>query len=101
MSPPDAPGPPGALLDVQPLAIELGERFGAAGFELYLVGGAVRDLILGRPPSDNLDFATNARPEETLQVLQGWADNRYLMGIQFGTVGARKGGHVVEITTFR
>jgi poly(A) polymerase len=92
----------GPLLDVDPLAVELGERFTASGFRLYLVGGSVRNLVLGRPsPADDLDFATDARPEDTVRVLQGWADYRYLQGMRFGTVGARKDQRRVEITTFR
>src|SRR5207302_7484825 len=95
------PGPAGALIEVDPVAVELGERFAVAGYELYLVGGAVRDVILGRPSRRELDFATDARPEQTLEVLLGWADNKYLTGVAFGTVGARKGGALLEITTFR
>jgi len=87
-------------IDVDPLARELGERFAAAGFELYLVGGVVRDAVLGRASPD-LDFATSAKPHETTRLLQGWADNRYHVGVRFGTVGARKDGHLLEITTFR
>jgi poly(A) polymerase len=87
-------------LDVDPLAKELGERFTAAGFELYLVGGVVRDAVIGRPSRD-LDFATSARPHETTRLLRGWADSRYHVGVRFGTVGARKGERVLEITTFR
>jgi poly(A) polymerase len=91
----------GPLLEVDPLALELGERFVAAGFQLYLVGGAVRDLLLQRPPTGELDFATDARPEDTLRALQGWADAKYLQGIAFGTVGARRGEATLEVTTFR
>jgi poly(A) polymerase len=91
---------PGAALDVPPLAAELGARFSDAGFELYLVGGSVRDLLLDRRSAD-MDFATNARPPETTKVLQGWADRRYFVGVRFGTVGALKGETRVEITTFR
>ena len=87
-------------LDVPPVATMLGERFAAAGHELYLVGGSVRDLLLGREARD-LDFATSAHPPETTRVLQGWADRRYFVGVRFGTVGARKDGHLLEITTFR
>lgn len=95
------PTPPDhAALEVDPLAAELGERFRAAGHELYLVGGVVRDLLLGRV-HDDLDFATSARPHETIRLLQGWADSRYTVGVRFGTVGARKGSRVFEITTFR
>jgi poly(A) polymerase len=101
MSPPDAAGSPGALLPVDPVAIELGERFRTAGFQLYLVGGAVRDMLLQRGPGLELDFATDARPEETVRILQGWADRKYLTGIKFGTVGAVRGGYRLEVTTFR
>ncbi len=87
-------------LDVPPVAAALGERFAASGHQLYLVGGSVRDLLLGREARD-LDFATSAHPPETTRVLQGWADRRYFVGVRFGTVGARKDGHLLEITTFR
>ncbi len=88
------------MIDVDPVAKELGERFNAAGFELYLVGGVVRDAMLGRTSPD-MDLATSAKPHETTKVLQGWADNRYHVGVRFGTVGARKGTQLFEITTFR
>ncbi len=98
--PPDLPGQAGARLEVDPIAAELGDRFRRSGRQLYLVGGAVRDALLQRP-SGELDFATDARPHETLRIIQGWAERRYLKGIRFGTVGARRGGRDVEITTFR
>ncbi|MEX0991277.1 MAG: CCA tRNA nucleotidyltransferase [Actinomycetota bacterium] len=91
---------PGAAIDVHPIVRELGERFAAADHELYLVGGGVRDALLGRPTSD-FDLATSAHPQETLRMLRGWADRRYLQGVHFGTVGARKDEHSLEITTFR
>jgi len=91
---------PGALLQIPQLAVELGERFRLAGHELHLVGGVVRDLLLGRDHGD-LDFATDALPRETTKVLRGWADRQYLVGVKFGTVGARKGDFVLEITTYR
>ncbi|HSL15925.1 MAG TPA: CCA tRNA nucleotidyltransferase [Actinomycetota bacterium] len=99
----DRTGPrSGARLEVPSLATELGERFRAAGFELYLVGGVVRDMLLGRSRVDaELDLATSARPAETLRVLAGWAERRYTVGVRFGTVGARKGETLLEITTFR
>src|SRR5437764_6764709 len=87
-------------LDVPELAGELGERFALAGHRLYLVGGVVRDLVMGRQFQD-LDFATDATPPETTRVLRGWADSVYLVGVRFGTVGARKGRVVIEVTTFR
>jgi poly(A) polymerase len=89
-------------MDVDPLAVELGERFTAAGHQLYLVGGVVRDLILGRPlAGGDFDFATDAPPAGTTRILRGWADRQYLVGVKFGTVGALKGEKKLEITTFR
>ncbi|MBC8091322.1 MAG: CCA tRNA nucleotidyltransferase, partial [Pseudonocardia sp.] len=75
-------------------------RFAAAGHRLYLVGGSVRDALLNRPVTD-LDFTTDARPQDVLAVLAGWADAVWDTGIAFGTVGARRHGMTVEITTFR
>lgn len=88
------------LIDLPPVAAELGARFQKAGHQFYLVGGAVRDAVLGRTGAE-LDFATDARPQQVIAVLQGWAESRYLVGIRFGTVGARKRGFLLEITTFR
>src|SRR2546427_7476845 len=101
MTPSYAPQPGGPRLEVPPLAVELGERFRAAGYELYLVGGAVRELLMGHESRGEFDFATDARPEDTVRLLQGWADWRRLVGIRFGTVGAGKDGRLFEITTFR
>ncbi len=96
------PTDPGALLEVPEIAIELGERFHAAGRELALVGGVVRDLLLGRVRAGaELDLATDAPPRETTRILRGWADRQYLVGVRFGTVGARKDGTLLEITTYR
>jgi poly(A) polymerase len=78
----------------------LGAVFADAGHELYLVGGNVRDAVLGRLGGD-LDFATDARPERVQQILRPWADAQWDTGIQFGTVGAARNDHRVEITTFR
>ncbi len=87
------------LDDTAPLA----ERFAAAGHRLYLVGGSVRDAILGKPPSDSddLDFTTDARPDDIEAVLRGWADALWDQGRRFGTIGARKDGRAYEITTHR
>lgn len=92
--------PPTATLDVPAIAKELGERFTAAGHELYLVGGSVRDMVLGRTAPD-LDFTTDAHPTQTTQLLRDWADRQYLVGVRWGTVGALKDGQRLEITTFR
>ncbi len=85
---------------VPALAVALGQRFADAGFELALVGGPVRDLVLRRAITD-LDFATDARPEQTEAVLAGWADATWDLGRAFGTIGARRGDDVLEITTYR
>jgi poly(A) polymerase len=98
---PAKPSPQGASLDVHSLAVELGERFRTGGYELYLVGGAVRDSLIGHPSRDELDFATDAKPDATIEILRGWADTKYLQGIKWGTVGARKGPVQLQITTFR
>ena len=79
---------------------ELGALFADAGHELYLVGGSVRDALLGRLDTD-LDFTTDARPEQMQRMLRPWADALWDTGIEFGTVGVGKGDQRMEITTFR
>ncbi len=94
------------LVDLSPVLDELGRRFTAAGFEAHLVGGSVRDALLtaaadgARAPGD-LDVTTDARPEQVLELLRGWAGSTWNTGIAFGTVGAEIRGVRVEITTFR
>jgi poly(A) polymerase len=88
------------LLRIAPVADDLGTRFAAAGHELYLVGGSVRDALLGRL-EDDLDFTTDARPDQVLRMVKGWAESIWQTGIEFGTVGLAKAGFRVEITTFR
>jgi poly(A) polymerase len=88
------------LIQIPQEADELAARFDAAGHRLYLVGGPVRDALLGRPVGD-LDFTTDARPPEVLRLLSGWADAVWETGIAYGTVGARRHSTTVEITTFR
>ncbi|GAA4705298.1 CCA tRNA nucleotidyltransferase [Nocardioides conyzicola] len=107
----DAPLPPLQIAEVQrsvtaeldriaPVIDDLGRRFTEAGHELALVGGPVRDAMLGRHHND-LDFTTSARPEQTERLLKGWADAIWDMGRAFGTIGCRKGDWQVEITTYR
>ena len=78
----------------------LGARFADAGHELYLVGGSVRDAVLGRLSTD-LDFTTDARPEQVQELLRGWAEAIWDTGIEFGTISAVRAGRQIEITTFR
>jgi poly(A) polymerase len=88
------------MVTVGPVTEELAARFTAAGHRLYLVGGSVRDALLGRDVSD-LDFTTDARPDAVQAIVDGWADAVWDTGIAFGTIGARRRGTTVEITTFR
>jgi poly(A) polymerase len=85
---------------IAPVIDELGRRFSEAGHELALVGGPVRDAMLGRRHND-LDLTTSARPDETERLLKGWADATWDMGRAFGTIGSRRGDWQVEITTYR
>jgi poly(A) polymerase len=91
---------PADLIDVPAPAQRLGRAFAAAGRELHLVGGTVRDALLHRPTED-LDFATDARPEQVLELVEPLAQATWTTGIEFGTVGARVDGRVCEITTYR
>ncbi|MCH0538783.1 CCA tRNA nucleotidyltransferase [Streptomyces sp. MUM 203J] len=96
------------LLRVAPVADDLARRFQEAGFSLALVGGSVRDALLGRLGND-LDFTTDARPEDVLKIVRPWADAVWEVGIAFGTVGAQKSARVgdavqhfqIEVTTYR
>jgi poly(A) polymerase len=85
------------LAELQPLA----ERFVAGGHQLYLVGGTVRDLLLGRDITRDYDCTTDALPGETKRILSGWADAVWTQGERFGTIGARRGERNFEVTTHR
>ena len=88
------------LRERAPQAFDLAAQFKAAGFRLALVGGPVRDSLLGRLGND-LDFTTNARPEDTKKILKKWAADVWDVGIKFGTIGAKKDNVTYEITTYR
>ncbi|MFM7491758.1 MAG: CCA tRNA nucleotidyltransferase [Actinomycetota bacterium] len=88
------------LRDRAPQAFELAAQFKAAGFRLALVGGPVRDSLLDRLGND-LDFTTNARPDDTKKILKKWATDVWDVGIKFGTIGAKKDNVTYEITTYR
>jgi poly(A) polymerase len=83
-----------------PMVVELGNLFAQAGFDIALVGGSVRDLILQRDSVD-LDFTTPAKPEDIVKITTKWADAVWDLGMEFGTVGVRKNEQVFEITTYR
>jgi poly(A) polymerase len=89
-----------SLVERAPLASSLATEFKAKGFRLALVGGPVRDAILGRLGND-LDFTTDAHPLETKKILKGWAENIWDTGIAFGTVAGKRGDTTVEVTTYR
>jgi poly(A) polymerase len=89
-----------ALGESTDLLKELGEKFSKNGFEISLVGGPVRDAVLGKTVKD-LDLTTNAKPDEIQKCLKGWADSIWDVGIKFGTVGAKVKDYVFEITTYR
>ncbi|HWJ65793.1 MAG TPA: CCA tRNA nucleotidyltransferase [Nocardioides sp.] len=110
-APDHQPAAPLRLVDVQaavhaeldriaPVIDELGALFAEAGHELALVGGPVRDAMLGRRSND-LDLTTSARPDQTDKLLRAWGDAWWDMGRDFGTIGCRKGDWVVEVTTYR
>lgn len=80
--------------------VDLAKLFVQAGQELSLVGGPVRDAFLGLIPHD-FDLATSAKPDATEKILADWADATWDVGRAFGTIGARKGKLIVEITTYR
>lgn len=96
----------GVITELAPAALELGDLFRAAGHELALVGGPVRDAFLGRASAD-LDFTTSATPDESERILAAWGDAHWDIGRAFGTIGARRHARkgvedvVVEVTTYR
>jgi poly(A) polymerase len=83
-----------------PLLDSLGKMFHNAGYELALVGGPVRDAILGRVAPD-VDLTTNAAPDQILEVIKGKVDTHWEIGKEFGTIGCRIGDDQIEITTYR
>lgn len=89
-----------ALAQEAPITDSLTAAFKEAGFTLALVGGPVRDAILGRLGND-LDFTTNARPEATKAIMKKWADAIWDTGAAFGTIAGKKGDHTIEVTTYR
>ncbi|MGZ5408472.1 MAG: CCA tRNA nucleotidyltransferase, partial [Aeromicrobium sp.] len=88
------------LFEAVPALDDLGGLFVAAGHELALVGGPVRDALLNRVGND-WDFATSANPDEVESLVSSWADALWDMGREFGTIGLRKGEAQFEITTYR
>lgn len=87
-------------LATSPAVARLADGFSTAGHELALVGGPVRDAFLDRAVTD-LDFTTDASPDQILAIVKPLADAHWDIGREFGTIGARLGDAVVEITTYR
>lgn len=88
------------LFEQIPLVAELGEAFARAGHDLYLVGGSVRDALMGRLGHD-LDFTTDAHPDDTEAILRQHTHATWDIGRAFGTIGAQIDDWVVEVTTYR
>ncbi|WP_233266980.1 CCA tRNA nucleotidyltransferase [Tomitella fengzijianii] len=93
-------GATATLRSLSEILTGLGGRFSENGHRLYLVGGSVRDAVLGRLGTD-LDFTTDARPEQVQQIMAGWAEAQWDTGIAFGTISAVREGWQIEVTTFR
>src|SRR5690242_6178782 len=89
----------GALAE-SPVVAKLARAFADAGHELAIVGGPVRDALLGRTTHD-LDFTTDARPDEILRIVTPISSAQWDVGRDFGTIGARIAGEQVEVTTYR
>lgn len=101
-SPPDRAATAAALVGIAADLSGLVDRFTEAGHEIALVGGTVRDTLLGRlGPTSDLDLTTDAHPEVISAVVDGWADAVWEVGIRFGTVACRRGSRTYEITTYR
>ena len=101
MSTPDGPVPAGIFDDLCAAVSPVADRFLANGFRFYLVGGVVRDRLLGVDRTPDLDLTTDAPPERIRELVDGVADTVWLQGERFGTVGIRLGDLTMEITTHR
>ena len=93
------------VLEAQKLELDLqvgalAHKFVSAGYKFYLVGGVVRDLLLGKL-NDDIDVTTSAEPEIIVELVTGWADAIWDQGAKFGTIGIRKNSQIIEITTHR
>ena len=91
----------GVFDDLRDAVVPVSERFAAAGHRLYLVGGLVRDSLMGLAPTTDHDLTTDATPDQVRRLVEGVADAVWLQGERFGTVGIRVGDLIMEITTHR
>src|SRR5207244_1092914 len=96
----DAMSSPGDLIEIPQVAASLGAVFRAAGHELHMVGGTVRDALMQRPDTD-LDFTTDALPAQVLAIVEPIASAIWKTGIEFGTISLQLQGRLCEITTYR
>ena len=101
MSALDGPVPVGIFDDLCAAVSPVADRFLANGFRLYLVGGVVRDRLLGVNRTPDLDLTTDAPPDRIRELVDGVADAVWFQGERFGTVGMRLGDMTMEITTHR
>ena len=86
------------MSELQPVV----DQFRAAGHRLYLVGGSVRDLLLGRDIDRlDFDFTTDATPDAVKSIVAPVTDNLWTQGERFGTIAALRNGRTLEITTHR
>ena len=88
------------LIGSEPALVDLGRRFAQAGHELAIVGGPVRDALMGRVGQD-WDLTTDARPDQIDALIDGWTDAVWDVGREFGTIAMRRGDVHIEITTYR
>ena len=88
------------VLSKYPDAVELGELYRQAGFDLYLVGGLVRGELRNTPGEfTDFDMTTNATPAQSEQILSAWGEHIWDIGKEYGTISARKNGAVYEVTS--
>ena len=87
--------------ELDAVVADLASGFADAGHRIFLVGGVVRDLLLDRGVGNDVDITTDALPDRIRVLLAPLADSLWDQGARFGTIGARIGDTLVEVTTHR